>query len=238
MEAMTGHPSLDLSAYLDGALGAAERASVQTHLDACEPCGRRLAELRATRALIAELPAPRASRSLVPRFERRTNWLRPLRSLSTFASGAFGFLFLASAVLATGSGLGGGGTGSLFRQTGPAAAPAPATQPQADTAEKRTLSGPTQAPFPAAIPAPQLATERSAQATSVVPAAAPAATQVTARSDSAEAERVPAGSERQALGADRLEIGPNPFLWLGLAFISAVVALGAHVRLRSSAQRI
>jgi len=94
------HPFGDLSAYLDGALSPETRASVQAHLDACALCRRRLAELRGTARLIAALPAPVPSRSLVPRVSVPV-WLAPLRTFSTFASGAALFLFLASAVVSS-----------------------------------------------------------------------------------------------------------------------------------------
>ena len=92
------HPFGDLSAYLDGALSSEARASVQAHLDTCALCRMRLAELRGTARLIAALPNPVPSRSLVPRVSVPF-WLAPLRTFSTFASGAAIFLFVALASL-------------------------------------------------------------------------------------------------------------------------------------------
>jgi hypothetical protein len=92
------HPFGDLSAYLDGALSSEARAAVQAHLDTCALCRTRLAELRGTARLIAALPMPVPSRSLVPRVSVPF-WLAPLRTFSTFASGAAIFLFLALAVI-------------------------------------------------------------------------------------------------------------------------------------------
>jgi hypothetical protein len=93
------HPFGDLSAYLDEALSSEARASVQAHLDTCARCRTRLAELRGTARLIAALPMPVPSRSLVPHVSVPV-WLAPLRTFATFASGAAMFLFLASAVIA------------------------------------------------------------------------------------------------------------------------------------------
>jgi anti-sigma factor RsiW len=93
------HPFGDLSAYLDNALSSEARASVQAHLDTCALCRTRLAELRGTARLIAALPMPAPSRSLVPRVSVPF-WLAPLRTFSTFASGAAIFLFLALSVIA------------------------------------------------------------------------------------------------------------------------------------------
>src|SRR5207249_1533332 len=67
-------------------------------VDACAVCRTRLAALRGTARLIAALPPPAPSRSLVPRVSVPV-WLAPLRTLSTFASGAAIFLFIASAVI-------------------------------------------------------------------------------------------------------------------------------------------
>ena len=92
------HPFGDLSAYLDDALAPEAQASVQAHLDTCALCRSRLAELRGTARLIAALPMPVPSRSLVPRISVPA-WLAPLRAFSTFAAGAAMFLFLATAVI-------------------------------------------------------------------------------------------------------------------------------------------
>ena len=118
------HPFGDLSAYLDGALSSEARASVQAHLDSCALCRTRLAELRGTARLIAALPMPVPSRSLVPRVSVPF-WLAPLRTFSTFASGAAIFLFLALAVISYFPRAQSASTGAA-----PAAAPA-ASQPGA-----------------------------------------------------------------------------------------------------------
>src|SRR5436190_12619641 len=110
MSGMTEHPELQLSAYLDEALSPTERAAVAAHLDGCPSCRARLADLRATSRLIAALPALAPTRSLVPRLQRAPVWLRPVRLLGAMGSGLFVFLFLASAVINSGSSLGGGET--------------------------------------------------------------------------------------------------------------------------------
>ncbi|HTD63750.1 MAG TPA: zf-HC2 domain-containing protein, partial [Verrucomicrobiae bacterium] len=92
------HPFDDLSAYLDGALSPEARTSVQAHLDTCAVCRTRLAELRATARLIAALPMPVPSRSLVPRVSAPV-WMVALRTFSTVASAAAIFLFIVSAAM-------------------------------------------------------------------------------------------------------------------------------------------
>src|SRR5438128_5771541 len=95
----TVHPLADLSAYLAGALGHAERVSVETHLAGCAACRSRLAQLADTVRLIAALPDPVPARRLVPRLSIPF-WMAPLRTVAALASGSALFVFLASAVLA------------------------------------------------------------------------------------------------------------------------------------------
>ena len=110
MSGMTEHPDLLLSAYLDAALASGEADAVRAHLDGCARCRGRVAELQATSRLIAALPQLAPRRSLVPRLGRAPVWLRPVRLLGAIGSGVFAFLFLASAVVNSGSTLGGGTT--------------------------------------------------------------------------------------------------------------------------------
>src|SRR5216683_4067469 len=110
MSGMNEHPEVQLSAYLDDALPPGERAAVAAHLDGCASCRARLADLRATSRLVAALPVLAPTRSLVPRLERAPVWLRPVRLLGAMGSGLFVFLFIASAVINSGSSLGGGET--------------------------------------------------------------------------------------------------------------------------------
>jgi len=55
-----------LGEYLEGDLGAAERARLDAHLDACPACRAELAELRATVALLRSLPEPASIPDLAP----------------------------------------------------------------------------------------------------------------------------------------------------------------------------
>lgn len=209
MSGMTDHLGADLSAFLDEALAPAERARVQEHLDACGACRARLAELRATASLIAALPSPAPRRSLVPAVVERLNWLRPLRSLSLVASGAFLFFFVAAAVLETGSDLGAGPSAPFGA---PAAAPAAAGATQ--TVE-RTVDAPA---GPAATG--ELA-GRDAEAE-----------EDAAEADAAEEDAMNFQAE-EAYGVER-GFGVFSFLWLTLAVIAATIALLAHRRLRAT----
>lgn len=109
---MIFHPDRELSFYADEGLAPDRVSDVAAHLAACARCGRRVEELRAVRRLLAASPAPRPARSLVPRLTVSSApvWLRPLRSLVSIGAGVFLFLFLATAVLQSGSNLGGGTT--------------------------------------------------------------------------------------------------------------------------------
>jgi len=158
------HPFGDLSAYMDEALSSEARASVQAHLDTCALCRTRLAELRGTARLIAALPMPVPSRSLVPRVSVPL-WLAPLRTFSTFATGAAIFLFLASAVIAS---------FPRMQSAGTAAAPA-AARPAASGAGDTALQPPSSlnfaAPSPSAVPsaAPVVTSDRSGAGQSATP---------------------------------------------------------------------
>jgi anti-sigma factor RsiW len=220
------HPFGDLSAYLDGALSSEARASVQAHLDTCALCRTRLAELRGTARLIAALPMPVPSRSLVPRVSVPV-WLAPLRTFSTFASGAAIFLFLASAVIAT---------FPRAQSTGSAAAPAPGlSQPAAsgavDSASVQPSTQNFQVSAPSGAPAPR-APEKAV--TSATPAAS--ANEI-GRQDSV-------GVPSNAAAATRVSSTPepanpfafllSPWLWLLLAIAFAALSFGVGRRLRST----
>lgn len=226
------HVDSELSAYLDGELAPAERTRVDAHLAGCERCSRRLAELRATASLVSALPAPRLSRSLVPRVTRPWRWLRPVRALSAIATGAFLFAFLVTAIGRSGSGLGGGdestaifgGSGATTAASAPAAAPAFA--PSASSAATGPASGNKVvvpgAPSPAvqAVPAP---------AASARPAAAPQASAPAVAREAQAADRAARATRGSAPGALL-----DPLFWLGLAVIAAVAAIAAHRRLRGA----
>ena len=65
------HPTADLTAYLDGALSAAERAEVEAHLAACASCRAERDRLESTMALLARLPRPEVSPTFEQRFHAR-----------------------------------------------------------------------------------------------------------------------------------------------------------------------
>ena len=216
---MTEHPDQLLSAYLDRGLEPRERARVQVHLAECARCRAHLDELAATARLIASLPVLAPSRSLVPRFGGAPVWLRPVRALGSVASGAFLFLFLASAVLNSGSGLGGGTT----------AAERAASQGKFSVAASLAAQTP-QPPGALAVPA-------APTAKSVAQGAGSAASSPGASSDgqpridqsqSASSDRARAAAE----GVERPPVGPPPPVLLGVALLCALIALIAHRRLR------
>lgn len=230
------HVDSELSAYLDGELAPAERATVDAHLATCQRCTGRLAELRTTASLIAALPSPRPGRSLVPRVDtlRRLdgvdergfagwNWLRPVRSLSALASGAFLFLFLVTAVARSGTGLGGGGT-TATTAFGPAGAgAAPATSAAAPAASAAPLV--SAAPAPALVPAPAPVFDAASRAAPSPPAEAVSRTE--AASPTAVVTRGVAGQQI----SDPLT---EPLFWLALAIVAAATAFLAHRRLRTT----
>ena len=226
------HPFGDLSAYLDSALSSEARASVQAHLDTCALCRTRLAELRGTARLIAGLPMLAPSRSLVPRVSIPF-WLAPLRTFSTFASGAAIFLFLAMAVVS-----------SFPRATSagsaPAAAPAPNTlsapQPAGGPgADSATAGGAAATARPesfsvsAPSPAPPPNTDRAARSTQT-DAAKEGGRQDAPASDStalAADERTRVNRDEPGLSAF---LSPWLWLWVGLAFGGLSFILSRRLR--------
>ena len=225
------HPFGDLSAYLDGALSPEAQASVQAHLDTCALCRTRLAELRGTARLIAALPMPVPSRSLVPRISVPF-WLAPLRTFSTFASGAAIFLFIASALVAS---------FPRAQSAATAGAPAPAaSQPAAYSVGGASAASqsPQEVKGLAPSPAPGVSSERTA-ARSDTPSAAPAADTAT------QIGRQGAGPSSNALGDQSTRVytaaEPAPFafllspwLWLVLAIAFAALSFLVGRRLRSA----
>jgi anti-sigma factor RsiW len=221
------HPFGDLSAYLDNALSSEARASVQAHLDTCALCRTRLAELRGTARLIAALPMPVPSRSLVPRVSVPF-WLAPLRTFSTFATGAAIFLFIASAVIA------------FFPRSQSAAtagaAPNAVSAPAASNAGGAAEASPSPQGFQASAPspAPVVASDRAAAA-SATPA--DASKQVT-RQDSAGPSANVAADQSTRLTRPA-EPAPfafllSPWLWLVLAIAFAALWFAVGRRLRST----
>jgi anti-sigma factor RsiW len=225
---LEGHPLAQLSAFIDGALSPAERAAVESHLGGCSACRARVAELRATASLIGSLPAIAATRRLVPRVAPAPAWLAPFRTLTTLASGISAFVFLATALLAN--------VGGVATTTSGAAAPASAAL-QASAAPSSTSRGVQIAPA-AAPSALNAADSAKAAAPSSTPAArgAPAASGGAEFSTStqAPAEVGTRQSETQAQGVVTYRSAlTSPWLWLALAIVFGIVALGLQRRLRS-----
>jgi len=211
----TEHVRAQLSAYLDGALGDAERASVEGHLATCLDCRARLGELRATASLIRALPGAVPSRRLVPRVAAPPVWLAPLRTLTTLASGLSVFLFLATALLANVSGL---ASGSATTAAAPAVAPAASAAPSQVRGGAPAAAGTARASLSNADTAKQAAgASPSGAAFSVTQNAA----------TQAEPEAAPAR-------IDRTVPAPltSPWLWLGFAIATGIAAFALQRRLR------
>ena len=226
------HPFGDLSAYLDDALSSEDRTSVQAHLDTCGLCRTRLAELRGTARLIAALPMPVPSRSLVPRVSVPI-WLAPLRTLTTLASGAAIFLFIATAILT-----------SFPRVTsgaGTAAAPAPNTvsAPQASggVAADAATGDPAkfQAGAPSSAPKPAGSAERTLGG-SPTPPDAPAAERPGRQDAVASAPAAVAEDARDLTYRDQPGVFAvtSPWLWLALGLLFAGLSFFLSRRLRSA----
>jgi anti-sigma factor RsiW len=228
------HPFGELSAYLDGALSPEARTSVQAHLDTCAPCRTRLAELRGTARLIASLPTPVPSRSLVPRIAVPV-WMAPLRTFSTFASAAAIVVFLATAAVS-----------SFPRMTG--AGSAPAAAPAQTAALDQARGGATSAPSAnqsaadqQKLVAPVSASGSPGAAFNIQPSPTPApaerstASDATGRQDvgSASASSDFAIAPRAASAPAQAPFNPFPWLWLvlGIAFAALSFILGRRLRL-------
>jgi Putative zinc-finger len=225
------HPFDDLSAYLDGALSSEARARAKAHLDTCALCRTRLAELRGTARLIAALPMPVPSRSLVPRVSVPF-WLAPLRTFSTFASGAAILVFLALGVVSVFPRAQSAGTAAA-----PAAAPA-AAQPSA-FGVGGTSSAPQSSPvlgFSPSGPASVVTSDKTGGAASATPGDAakeigrldqssPSSNSVTA-DQSARQSAAPAPSPFVIL--------LSPWLWLVVAIGFGALSFLVGRRLRSA----
>jgi anti-sigma factor RsiW len=215
---MTEHPTLQLSAYLDDELTQGEHELVRAHLDGCADCRAQLADLRATSLLLAGLPQLAPSRSLVPRLERAPVWLRPVRLLGVMGSGLFVFLFIASAVVNSGSSLGGAATtAEQLAEKGQFGAAVNALA--SDAAAKRLADSATAAPA-AFAPAAGVAASQSPGSGFTVSSATPVA----------RVDTVPSPQPTLVAGVGRANLLPQ--LFLALAVLCAIAAFVAHRRLR------
>jgi len=226
----TPHVRAQLSAYLDAALGAAERGAVEAHLDSCSDCRARLAELKATASLIGALPELVPSRRLVPRVAAVPAWLAPLRTLTTLASGVSVFLFIASALLAN--------IGSLSSGAATTALNAPAVAPAASSGAAAPAAGGPGATTPSQRGSAQDAapTQTASDAFKALTSASPApATAEAARGATAPNDAVSnATGDRSSHEVTSPTVGPNPWVWLVLAIVMGAIALALHRRLRSA----
>ena len=224
------HPFGDLSAYLDNALSSEARASVQAHLDTCALCRTRLAELSGTARLIAALPMPVPSRSLVPRISVPF-WLAPLRTFSTFASGAAIFLFLASAVIAY---------FPRAQSAATAGAPAPnaVSAPQASGGAANAPGSSLNFSAPSPSPGAVVTTDgRTADRASATPSDT---SKDVGRQDSAgPSSNSPVGDQSTRVTYSAEPVNPfafllSPWLWLVLAIAFAALSIVVGRRLRST----
>jgi hypothetical protein len=229
------HPFGDLSAYLDGALSPEARASVQAHLDTCALCRTRLAELRGTARLIARLPTPVPSRSLVPRVSVPV-WMTALRTFSTVASAAAIFLFIVSAAMSSfplltstaGAPAAARPATGALDQTRGGAASAPAANQSAEDRQKAATS---------ASSSPGAAFNVAGSPTPAPAERAAASSDAVKRLDAASASPVvpdAASSERLRTVYGHPPFNPFPWLWLVLGIAFAVLSFILGRRLRSA----
>jgi hypothetical protein len=173
------------------------------------------------------MPVP--SRSLVPRVSVPV-WLAPLRTFSTFASGAAIFLFLASAVIAY---------FPRAQSAGTAAAPA-VSRPAASGAGDTSLQQPSPQNFQvsAPSPAPVVTTDdRTRAGQSAAPA--DSAKEVGRRQDSPgpASNSVADQSTRASYTAEPVNpfaVLLSPWLWLLLAIAFGAMSFAVGRRLRST----
>ena len=224
------HPFGDLSAYLDGALSTEDQTSVQAHLDTCAVCRTRLSELRGTARLIAALPMPVPSRSLVPRVSIPI-WLAPLRTLTTFASGAAIFLFIATAILTSFPRAVGTSAGSA---AAPAANTVSAPEASGGVAADSATSDPSkfQAAGPSPAPKPGTSQERALGASPTPPDAPAVGRQEAPASPSTD---LAFDARTQASRGEPAQLTlTSPWLWLALGLLFAAASLFLSRRLRSA----
>jgi anti-sigma factor RsiW len=231
------HPFGDLSAYLDGALSPEARTSVQAHLDTCALCRTRLAELRGTARLIAALPMPVPSRSLVPRVSV-SPWIALVRTFSTVASAAAIFLFIVSAAVSS---------FPRLQSTGAAPAAAPAPTAALDQGRGGATSAPAalQSTDQQKVAAPASASGSPGAAFNVIPSPTPApaersiANDATKRQDTGSASPSASVSDfavasRVSSAPEQAPFNPFPWLWLVIGIVFAALSFILGRRLRSA----
>ena len=185
--------------------------------------------------VLGALPGPVPRRSLIPRLVAPPAvWLAPSRTIATFASGLFGFLFLVSAVLTLDPSMGGGGPGMFTTSTQRAAQ----QRIEAGRAPAAAVGAPAPAAAPAAAPlGPQGAGAVASPAQLAAPALAPRPSGV---ADSATSEAAKSASSPAPAIISFFEPPPSrpsigsPFLWLALTVGAAVAALIFRRRMRRS----
>lgn len=161
-----------LSAYLDGELGAEERAALERHLPGCARCQAELADLRGVRALLRALPTPVAPRSFVlpddgavprpiaPAAARRSARRATTGAVARAMEWVGSVAAVAGLVLLLGAALGGGQHGAASTAAGVAQTTATAQTaqqgPKAGTAaaDGGGTTGPAQQ-TPGTVPTPQ-----------------------------------------------------------------------------------
>jgi hypothetical protein len=246
-----------LSAYLDHQLSPEEMVAARAHLATCPACGRELAELRATVALLRELPQylPRRTFQLGPEHARRRSgrgsafggWFeRLVPAVPALRIATVAVAVLLVAVIAGDLVSNRGADRGLVLQTGdqpaelvnaPAAedtldpAPAPALQaPAAEQARSR----------PAAIPTTSLA-DADEEAASFAESASEDGTESAAPASSMAGdyrEEDAPGVVSPAPAAEPEPVSPPPSGWrlaqvgLGLALLWLIVSLAGVAWLR------
>ncbi len=89
-----------LSDYLDGELGAAERAELESHVDGCARCRQELGALRSTVGLLRSLPEPEPPASLVADVMARLAKQSPARAARAPSGGTLAITALAAGLAA------------------------------------------------------------------------------------------------------------------------------------------
>jgi len=173
-----------LSAYIDGELAERDAGALETHLQACESCGRELAELRLASAALRELPDIEAPRSFAltpahvagPAATTAPAAVRSVNSGLRLTGGVLAAALAVLLVLDTGGIVGGGGEGtqepgvSFFAATGDEKAAGGADAFTEDAA-RSTESSSAQGYFATETPTPD-----GAAGNDNVPAPSPGAT--------------------------------------------------------------